>query len=148
MSLQQQLDDDLKTAMKQGEKARVSVLRMLKSELKNARIERGEELSDEDTLDLLARYARKRKDSAAEHDQGGRQDLVDKELAEHDIVKSYLPASLTDEELGTLVETAVGELEAGSMKDMGRVMKLVLERAAGRADGAAVSALVKARLSG
>jgi len=148
MSLQQQLDDDLKTAMKQGEKARVGVLRMLKSELKYARIERGEELSGEEVLDLIARYARKRKDSAAEYKRGGRQDLVDKELAEHDIVKGYLPASLTEDELTALVEAAVNELEAESMKDMGRVMKLVLERAAGRADGAAVSALVKARLSG
>lgn len=148
MSLQERLDDDLKTAMKQREKARVGVLRMLKSELKNARIDRGRELEEAEVLDVLTRYARKRKDSAAEYAKGGREDLVSKELAEHELVKAYLPSALEGDELAELVTATIAELGAGSMKDMGRVMKQVLEHAAGRADGAAVSALVKSKLSG
>jgi uncharacterized protein YqeY len=148
MSLQQQLDDDLKTAMKAGDKPRVSVLRMLRAELTNARIERGHTLDDAEILELLTRYARKRRDAAVEYERGGRQDLVDKELGEAEIVQSYLPRALGDDELKTLVESVIQELGAGGLKDMGRVMKETLQRAAGRADGAAVSALVKTRLSG
>ena len=147
MSLQQQLDDDLKTAMKAGEKARVGVLRMLRAEMTNARIERGHALDEAEILDVLTRYARKRRDAAAEYEKGGRQDLVDKELAEADIVQGYLPQALGEGELLELVEAVVRDLGAGGMQDMGRVMKETLQRAAGRADGAAVSALVKRRLA-
>jgi uncharacterized protein len=147
MSLQEQLEADLRTAMKQREKLKVSLLRMLKSELKYAKIEKGRDLDEAEVLDLLTRYARKRKESALEYEKGGRDDLVTKELAEHDMVQAYLPRALDEAELSELVTAAVNELEASSMKDMGRVMKLVLERAAGRADGAAVSALVKSHLS-
>ncbi len=147
MSLLERLDEDLKTAMKQREKPRVSLLRMLKSELKYARIERGRDLEEAEVIDILTRYARKRKESALEYEKGGREDLVAKELSEHDMVQVYLPRALDESELVELVEAAVAELEASSMKDMGRVMKTVLERAAGRADGSAVSALVKSRLS-
>ncbi len=147
MSLQARLDEDLKTALKAGEKARVSVIRMLRGELANARIEQRQELGEQEALEVLARYARKRRDAAAEYAKGGRQDLVDKELAEAEITQAYLPSALTDEALAALVEAVVGELGATSLKDMGRVMKEVLQRAAGRADGAAVSALVKSRLA-
>ncbi len=147
MSLLERLDADLVAAMKQREKLKVSLLRMLKSELKYAKIEKGEDLDEREVLDLLTRYARKRKESALEYEKGGRDDLVAKELAEHELVQVYLPRALDEKELGELVSTVVGELEASSMKDMGRVMKAVLERAAGRADGAMVSALVKSRLS-
>ncbi len=147
MSLLERLDTDLVAAMKQREKLKISLLRMLKSELKYAKIEKGEDLDEREVLDLLTRYARKRKESALEYEKGGRDDLVAKELAEHDLVQVYLPRALDEKELGELVSTVVGELEASSMKDMGRVMKTVLERAAGRADGAMVSALVKSRLS-
>jgi uncharacterized protein len=147
MSLQARLDEDLKTALKAGEKARVSVIRMLRGELTNARIEHGHPLSEQEVMDVLARYARKRRDAAAEYAKGGRQDLVDKELAEAEITQAYLPSALAADALAALVEAVVGELGATSIKDMGRVMKEVLQRAAGRADGAAVSALVKSRLS-
>lgn len=147
MSLQERLDEDLKSALKAGEKARVSVIRMLRGELTNARIDKGHTLDDQEALDVLARYARKRRDAAAEYAKGGRQDLVDKELAEAAITQGYLPTALSDEALAALVTTVVAELGATGIKDMGRVMKEVLQRAAGRADGAAVSALVKSRLS-
>jgi uncharacterized protein YqeY len=147
MSLQERLDEDLKTALKAGEKERVSVVRMLRGELTNARIEKGHPLDDQEALEVLARYARKRRDAATEYAKGGRQDLVDKELAEAAITQAYLPSALSAADLAALVETVIGELGATSVKDMGRVMKEVLQRAAGRADGSAVSALVKSRLS-
>ena len=147
MSLQERLDEDLKSALKAGEKVRVSVIRMLRGELTNARIDKGHTLDEQEALEVLARYARKRRDAAAEYAKGGRQDLVDKELAEAAITQSYLPTALGDEALAAIVTAVVGELGATSIKDMGRVMKEVLQRAAGRADGAAVSALVKSRLS-
>ncbi len=147
MDLQQRLDDDLKKALKQGEKLRLSVLRMLRSEIKYASIAKGEALDEQELLEILSRYARKRKESAAEYAKGGRQELVDKELAEHDIVMTYLPKPLTPEELESLVDAAIAETGADGMKQMGAVMKLALERSAGRAEGGALSALVKARLS-
>lgn len=146
--MQERLLEDLKTAMKAGDRQRVSVLRMLRSELKNAEIARGDALGDAEVLDILSRYARKRKESAAEYERGGRQDLVDKEMAEHDIVQGYLPTALSEAELGELVDAVIAEQGATGMKQMGPVMKEVLARAAGRAEGGAVSALVKARLSG
>lgn len=147
MSLQQRLDEDLKAALKGGDKQRTSVIRMLRGELTNARIELGHAPSDAEALEVLSRYARKRRDAAAEYAKGGRQDLVDKEMAEAEITQGYLPSALGAEALGELVGAVIADLGASGMKDMGRVMKEVLQRAAGRADGAAVSALVKTRLS-
>ncbi|MBN2171421.1 MAG: GatB/YqeY domain-containing protein [Candidatus Krumholzibacteriota bacterium] len=146
--MQERLLEDLKTALKAGDRQRVSVLRMLRSELKNAEIARGEALGDAEVLDVLSRYARKRKESAAEYERGARPDLVAKEMAEHDIVQAYLPAALSEAELGELVDAVIGELGATGLKQMGPVMKEVLARAAGRAEGGTVSALVKARLGG
>lgn len=148
MTLLERLDEDLKQALKQGEKARLSVLRMLRSELKNARIAKGEELEEAEVLEVLSRYARKRKESAEEYEKGGREDLVAKELAEHKIVQAYLPQALTEEELAALVDEVITEQGADSMKQMGPVMKEVLQRSAGRAEGKVVSALVKAKLAG
>ncbi|MBM4117270.1 GatB/YqeY domain-containing protein [bacterium] len=147
MSLQERLDADLKTALKSGDKQRVSVIRMLRGELTNERIELGRAPDAREELEVLSRYARKRRDAAAEYAKGGRQDLVDKELAEAEITQGYLPSALAPEALGELVGAVITELGASGMKDMGRVMKEVLQRAAGRADGAAVSALVKTRLA-
>lgn len=148
MTLLERLDEDLKQALKQGEKARLSVLRMLRSELKYARIAKGEELAEAEVLEVLSRYARKRKESAEEYEKGGREDLVAKELAEREIVQTYLPRALSEEEIGALVDEVVAELGADSMKQMGPVMKEVLQRSAGRAEGKIVSALVKSKLAG
>ena len=146
MSVEERLQADVTAAMKAGDKLRVSVLRMLRSELKNERIKRGRDLEEAEALDLLSRYARKRKEAAEEYARGGRQDLVDKELAEQAIVKDYLPADLDEAELAASVDAVIAEQGAAGMKQMGGVMKAVLERTAGRAEGAAVSALVRARL--
>jgi uncharacterized protein YqeY len=147
MSLQQRLDDDLTEALRQGEKLRLSALRMLRSEIKYAQIAKGEDLVEAEIMEILSRYARKRKDAAAEFERGGRQDLVEKELQEHAIVSAYLPQALSPAELEEIVEAVISETGADEMKRMGEVMKLALERSAGRAEGAALSAIVKARLS-
>jgi hypothetical protein len=148
MSLAQRLNEDQNKALKGGDKQRLSVVRMLRSELKNAQIAKCGELTEAETLEVLSRYARKRKESAVEYEKGGRQDLVDKELAELAIVQTYLPQALSEAELDALVQTVIRELGANSLKQMGAVMKEVLQRAAGRAEGGAVSALVKAKLAG
>jgi hypothetical protein len=147
MAVEERLVADMKTALKQGEKLRLSVVRMLRSELKNAQIAKGAPLAEAEVLEVLSRYARKRKEAAEECARGGRQDLVERELAEHAIVLGYLPSALSEAELAALVDAVIAEQGATGMKQMGAVMKVVMERAAGRAEGTAVSALVRARLS-
>jgi len=146
MDLEARLMDDLKSAMKQGDRIRTSVIRMLRADLKNARIDKGEDLAEAEILDILSRYARKRLEAAKEYEEGGRPDLAEKERAESEIVKAYLPEALGEEELSALVDEIVRDMGVSGMKHMGAVMKEVLGRAAGRAEGAKVSALVKARL--
>ena len=146
--MQERLDSDLKTALKQGQKLRLGVLRMLRAELKNMEIAKGDPLEEPEILEALSRYARKRKDVSSEFERGGRQDLAEKELAEYEIVMGYLPRALSEDELASVVNEVISGLGASGIKQMGAVMKEVLQRVAGRADGAAVSALVKARLSG
>ena len=146
MDLQDQLMEDMKASMKAGDKVRTSVIRMLRTDLKNARIAKGDELDEEETLDLIARYARKRRESAKAYREGEREGLAAKEEAELAVVQTYLPEALGEDQLRVIVDEVVDSMEVSGMKHMGAVMKEVLSRAAGRAEGGAVSALVKARL--
>lgn len=146
MDLQDQLMEDMKASMKAGDKVRTSVIRMLRTDLKNARIAKGDDLDEEETLDLIARYARKRRESANAYRKGEREDLAAKEEAELAVVQTYLPEALGEDQLRAIVDEVVDSMEVSGMKHMGAVMKEVLSRAAGRAGGGAVSALVKARL--
>jgi uncharacterized protein YqeY len=140
-----QLKEDMKTAMKAGDKTRLGTVRMLMSELKNARIAKGDDLTESDEQKVLASYAKKRKESIETYGEGGRQDLVDKEQAEYDITISYLPAQLGEEELKAIVRKHVAAADGGPQA-FGQVMKAVLAEAGSRADGKAVSALVKEML--
>jgi uncharacterized protein YqeY len=142
------LKKDMVEAMKAKDKERLAVLRMLIARLKDAAIDKRDVLSADEELRLIATYAKQRAEGLAEAEKAGRSDLADRERFELDLVRQYLPAPLSDEELGTLVDEAIVETGASSMKDMGGVMKVVLARAAGRADGGKVSALVKSRLAG
>ena len=142
------LHADMVAAMKAKEKDRLSVLRMLLAAVQESALEKRANLSDEETLRVLMGYAKKREEALAEATKAGRQDLAANERRELALVRTYLPAPLAEDELQALVDAVVRELGATSIKDMGRVMKLCLERAAGRADGARVSPAVKARLSG
>lgn len=120
---------------------------MLTSEMKNRRIENQRELEDADILQVITRMVKQRNDSAEQFAKGGRDELAAKELSEIEVLKGYLPQALSADELETLVKEALVEAQVTSKKDMGKVMKLVMPKIAGRADGKAVNQMV-ARLLG
>jgi len=142
VTVAEQLKTDLTAAMKAGEKDRVGALRLILSELqKDAKEGAGDEVA------VLRRERKRRLDAAAQFRDGGRAELAVGEEAEAELIASYLPAELSDEELDALVAGAVAETGASSPKDMGQVMKAVMGRVAGRADGKRVSARVQEALS-
>jgi uncharacterized protein YqeY len=146
MGLQEKLLDDMKTAMKSGNKVALETLRMLRSQLKNASIAKGEDLSEEDVIGVLSKEAKKRKESFELYRQGGREDLAEKEEMEMQIIASYLPEALSEDELAKIIDKAVVETEAESLRDMGKVMGVVMPQVKGRADGKAVQEMVKKKL--
>ncbi|WP_029520263.1 GatB/YqeY domain-containing protein [Persephonella sp. IF05-L8] len=146
--LLKKLQDEMKAAMKSGQKDRLSVIRMLISEIKKVQIDKKKELSDEEIIEVLQRYAKQRKEAIKQYREAGREDLAQKEEFELSVVQEFLPQPLSQEELEKIVDETIAELGASSMKDMGRVMKAVLDKVKGRADGATVSAIVKNKLSG
>lgn len=147
-SMEERLKADMVAAMKAKDKERLTVLRMLIAKLKDAAINKRDVLSADEELRLIATYAKQREEGVAEAEKAGREDLAEKERWELEFVRGYLPQPLTDDELGVMVDEAIAESGASSMKDMGGVMKAVLARAAGRADGGKVSAIVKSKLAG
>ena len=143
------ITDDTKTAMKTGAKDELSVLRMLSSEAKNKRIDaKVEALTDEQMIEVLGTAKKKRIEAAETYDKGNRPELAAKERAEIVVIERYLPAQLSDEELGKIVADAIAKTGASSMKDMGKVIGAVMGQAKGKADGSRVSAMVKAKLAG
>ena len=145
--LLKKLQDEMKTAMKSGDKDRLSVIRMLISEIKKVQIDKKKELSDDEIIQVLQRYAKQRKESIKQYREAGREDLAQKEEAELKVVQEFLPKPLSEEEIEKIVEQVITETGASSMKDMGRVMKSVMEKIKGRADGSVVSSIVKKKLS-
>ena len=143
-----QLKTAVVAAMKAKEKDRLAVLRMLQAAVKQVEVDERRELTDDDVLKILASYARKVKDQIAGAEQSGRADLVARAEAELAIVQEFLPAALDDAALETIVREAVAEVGATTPREMGAVMKAVLPRVAGRADGGRVSAMVKKLLGG
>lgn len=152
MSLQQQLTEDMKTAMKARDKVRLGAIRLAVAAMKNKAVELGRgpqgELSDEEMQKLFASEIKRRKDASNQYREAGRDELADHEDEEAAIYEAYLPAQLSDEELATIVDAAVAETGATSMKDMGATIKAVMATVGSQADGGRVSALVKARLAG
>ncbi|MEO1202307.1 MAG: GatB/YqeY domain-containing protein [Pseudomonadota bacterium] len=146
MSLKAAILDDIKTAMKSGDKARLGVLRMVSAAIKQIEVDERRELSEADVLAVVDKMVKQRRESIRQFRDGGRDDLADRELAEIAVIDRYLPEALDDAELDALIDTAIAETGAQSKRDMGRVMNLLRERAQGRADMATVSARVKARL--
>jgi hypothetical protein len=140
------IQEDIKTAMKAREKERVGVLRMLSAALKDAAIAKRSDLDEDEALKIVMSYGKKREEAIVEARKAGREDMATQEEAELAIVKTYLPEPLSDTALEEMVATAIAETGADSMKQMGQVMKLCTERAAGRADGSRISALVRAKL--
>lgn len=146
MTLKEQLNQDMKTAMKQKESMRLSTIRLIRAGIKNREIELGKELEDEDVLKVIVSLVKQHKDSIEQFRQGGRQDLVEKEQAELTILEAYLPQQLSEEEIRALVREAIEAVQATSLKDMGKVMKYVMPKTQGRADGKIINQLVKEQL--
>jgi uncharacterized protein YqeY len=149
MTLQEKIDSDLKEAMKAKEAERLSVLRMVKSAMMNVAIEKhgaGGKLADSDAIAVLRKQVKQRQDSVAGFEKGGRSELAEKERREIGILSSYLPQPLTAEEVASIVQAAIAESGASSKAQMGQVMKVVNEKAAGRADGRTLSEAVQKAL--
>ena len=147
--LEEQIMADFKDAMKTKDQVRTQTLSFLRSEMKYAAIDKKKDkLDDADVLAVIKKLIKQRQDSIDQFGKGGRMDLVEKETKELDILKKYLPQQMTVEELTAVVNQAVQETGAASVKDMGRVMKDVMARTQGKADGKMISELVKKRLEG
>ncbi|HET6362377.1 MAG TPA: GatB/YqeY domain-containing protein [Gemmatimonadota bacterium] len=146
MTIIERIQTDQKSALKAGEKERLSALRLLSSELKNRRIELGRDLTDEDAIDVLMKALKQRRESEEQYTKGGRPELAEREAAEAEVIRGYLPAQLSTEELDAMVDAAIAEAGATSVKDMGAVMGRLMPKLKGRAEGAVVSARVKERL--
>ncbi len=148
MSLKQQIVSDLTDSMKAKDAARTSVLRMVKAALMNREIEKGGELTDEETTKSLQSLVKQRRDSIEQYEKAGRAELADKERAEISVIEAYLPQAASHEEIERAVIEAISETNASSMRDMGAVMKAAQARLAGQsADGRTLSEIVKAKLA-
>ncbi len=148
MALKDQLDAEMKAAMKEKDALKLSVIRMLKSAIKYREIEVMKPLDDAGVLGVVAGEIKRRRDSVEQYKAGNRQDLVDKEESEIRILQGWLPQQLGEAELRAKVDDAIQKVGAKGMKDMGAVMKALMPEVQGRAEGKAVSDMVKSRLSG
>jgi uncharacterized protein YqeY len=147
MSLKERITDDMKAAMRSGEKERLGLIRMITSAIKQREVDERIALDDAQVLSVLEKMIKQRKESLVQFQAGNRQDLVDKETAEITLLQTYLPSQLSEAELDALIGEAVAATGAASIKDMGKVMAVIKGKAQGRADMAAVGAKIKARLS-
>jgi len=147
MLLRDQVNADISSAMKAKDAARLSALRMLKAAIMNKGVEKGRDLDDAEVLQVVSTLVKQRRDSIEQFSTAGRADLVDKETAEITVLEQYLPPAASAEEIDAAVLEAIGETGASSPKDMGKVMKAVMPRLAGKnADGRAVSEAVRRKL--
>ena len=147
MSLLKRLDEDLRAAMKSSDAVKLSALRMAKAAIKNLQIEKGRELSDDEIVAVLSSMAKQRRESIEQFSKGGREDLAEKERQELSVLQSYMPAQLSPDELEKLIIQAIQESSARLEADMGRVMKLLMPKIKGVADGKWVNTRVKELLS-
>jgi uncharacterized protein len=148
MSLKERITDDMKAAMRAGEKARLGVIRMITAAIKQREVDERITLDDAQVLSVLEKMIKQRKESLVQFQAGNRQDLVEKEAAEITLLQGYLPSQLSDAEIDSLITEAVASTGAASIKDMGKVMAIIKGKAQGRADMAAVGAKIKAKLGG
>jgi uncharacterized protein len=146
MSLKARIQEDMKTAMRSGDKDRLGCIRLIMAAVKQREVDERITLDDTQLLGVLDKMGKQRRESITQFQAGGRADLVAKENAELNIINAYMPAPLGDAELDALINAAISETGAASIKDMGKVMALIKSKAQGRADMAAVGARIKARL--
>src|SRR5512136_51316 len=147
MSLEEKLVEEMKQAMKANDKLKLSTVRMIRSALKNKEIELRKNLEDEEVAKVIQAMVRKGEESVEQFQIGGRMDLVDKEKKEIEILKSFLPQPLSQEEILKIIDQSIQETQASSPKDIGKVMKSVMPKLAGKADGKLINQLVKEKLS-
>jgi uncharacterized protein YqeY len=147
VELKARVAEDMKTALRTGDKLRLSVLRLLTALVKNREVEKRGALTDDEVIQAITASVKQRQDAIEAYGRGGRQDLVDKETAELRILQSYLPAPLSPEELSGLVRDAIREVGATTPKEMRQVMALLMPKVTGRADGKAVSTMVREALA-
>jgi hypothetical protein len=147
MSLKGQITEDMKSAMKAGDKDRLKVVRLMLSAVKQIEIDKRIEIDDDGVLAVLGKMVKQRRDSVEQFEKGGREDLAKIERDEIAILEQYLPAQLSTDELASLIDEAIKASGAESIRDMGKVMGQIKAKAAGRADMGAVSAAVKERLN-
>ena len=146
MSLKGQIFEDMKSAMKAGDKDRLKVVRLMLAAIKQVEVDKRIELDDTAVLSVLEKMIKQRRDSVQQFQKGNRDDLADIELAEIVVLKDYLPEQLSDDELDAMIDEAISSSGAQSIRDMGKVMGQIKSKAAGRADMGSVGAKVKARL--
>ncbi|MFD0870569.1 glutamyl-tRNA(Gln) amidotransferase subunit E [Chlamydia abortus] len=147
MSLSDRLNEDMKQAMKSQDKFRLSVIRMIRSAIKNIEIDQRRSLDDNEVLDIISREIKQRKDSLQEFEKAGREDLAQAAKAEIAVIAEYLPQQLTEEEVRVLVQQTIQETGASSKAEMGKVMGALMPKVKGRADGKLVNQLVQQLLN-
>ena len=148
MSLKDRLTEDLKQALRQGDERRKSTIRLVRAAIINAEIERGEELGDDKVLAIIAKQAKQRRESVTEFAKAGRQDLVDQEEEELQILLSYLPAQMSRDEIEVAARQVIAEVGATSRAQMGEVMRRLMSQLKGKADGGLVNQVVREILTG
>jgi hypothetical protein len=147
MALREQISEDLKAAMRSGETARRDTIRLLLAALKQREVDERKTLTDADVLGVIEKMIKQRRDSISQFEQGGRQDLADKEKQELALLQTYMPRALGEDEIAAAVTAAVAAAGAAAPADMGKVMALLKPQLAGRADMSKVSAAVRAQLT-
>lgn len=148
MGLKERLLEDLKRAMKDKDRSALNAIRMITNDIKNKEIELRRELDDGEIAQLISAQVRKRQEAIEQFRQGGRMDLVEEENKQVELLKSYLPQPLSEEELSKMIDEAIEEAGATSPRDLGKVMRLIMPRVRGRADGKTVNQMVRRKLGG
>jgi uncharacterized protein YqeY len=147
MNLEERLNEEMKQAMRSADKLRLSTIRMIRSAMKNKEIEQRKKLDDEAIFKVIQGMVRKSEESIEQFKAGGRMDLVEKEQKEVETMKSFLPQPLSREEILKIIDQTIEETQASSLKDIGKVMKSVMPKLEGKADGKLINQMVKEKLS-
>ncbi|MDJ0717747.1 MAG: GatB/YqeY domain-containing protein [Prochloraceae cyanobacterium] len=151
MSLKERISEDIKSAMKAKDKIRLETVRSIKKAVLEKEVDLRpsgkENLTEEQEIELLARLAKQRRESIEQYQQGGREDLAQKEAAELVIIETYLPKQLSEEEINTIIDKIISSVGATSPKDLGKVMGVAMKELKGKADGKKIQALVKSKLA-
>ena len=147
MSLKDRIQQDVKDAMRAKEKERLATIRLITAAIKQREVDERIELDDEQVLVVLDKMCKQRRESISQFEKAGRDDLIAQEVSELDIIKTYLPEQLGEDEIAAMIDTAMADTGASSIKDMGKVMGQLKPKLQGRADMGAVSALIKSKLA-